>query len=426
MSVVAYNKLSVAKITELYHDLHKKYDAFQKMGLRLDMSRGKPSKQQLDLSSGLLDCLSHDDYTSCTGVDCRNYGGLDGIMEMKRIFADILDIDVTEVLVGGNSSLSMMFDNIASNMTHGVRDGIPWQRQGSIRFICPVPGYDRHFAMCDYFHIEMIPIPMKADGPDMDMVETLVSGDPLIKGMFCVPIFSNPDGCVYSDATVMRIAGLQPKAFDFRLYWDNAYCVHAFNGEVPKIPNILRECEKVNNPHMPLIFTSFSKVSFSGAAVSAIASSASNCQYILKRMNIQTVGPDKLNQLRHVRFFGDVQGVRGHMRKMAENIKPKFDAVDEILTRYLQGKEIAWWSKPNGGYFISFNSLNGCAKRIVQLCKEAGVTMTPAGATFPYGRDPFDSNIRIAPTYPTLDELKLAMEIFCAAVEIASLEKLME
>jgi DNA-binding transcriptional MocR family regulator len=280
--------------------------------------------------------------------------------------------------------------------------------------------------MCDYFHIEMIPVPMRPDGPDMDMVETLVSEDPMVKGMFCVPAFSNPDGCVYAPETVLRIARLQPKAFDFRLYWDNAYCVHAFEGEVPQLPNILRECEKAGSPHMPLMFTSFSKVSFSGAAVSAIASSVSNCQYILKRMGIQTVGPDKLNQLRHVRFFGDVAGVRAHMGKMAEHLRPKFDAVDAILTRNLTGKNIAWWTKPRGGYFVSFTALDGCAKRVVRLCQEAGVTMTAAGATYPYGRDPFDNNIRIAPTYPALEELKLAMEIFCVAVELAALEKLME
>ncbi len=408
-----------------YQNVKEKYDDYLSQGLSLDMSRGKPSIDQLNLSTPMLDCLNAESYISDSGVDCRNYGGLDGLVEMKKIFAGILNIETDEVVVGGNSSLSMMFDNIASNLSHGVRNGIPWSRQGAIKFICPVPGYDRHFSICEYFHIEMISVNMTPTGPDMDEVEKLVAEDPLIKGMWCVPIFSNPDGCVYSDKTVKRLANLKPAAEDFRLYWDNAYCVHHFTGDLPAIPNILEECEKAGNPNMPLIFTSFSKISFSGAGVAAMASSKSNVDFILQRLTMQTVGPDKLNQLRHVRFFKNVEGVHEHMKKMAEILKPKFDLVHEILTKNLGGKEIATWNKPNGGYFISFNTLDGCAKRVFSLCSQVGLTITTAGATFPYGNDPNNSNIRIAPTNPSLEELGEAIEIFTVAVQLASLEKLL-
>ena len=414
------------KLQERKRELEESFGQFRNRGLTLDMSRGKPSPEQLDLSNGLLTCLSEDDYVSSGSVDCRNYGGLDGIREMKQIFADILDIEADEVIVGGNSSLTMMFDNIASNMTHGVRDGNPWVSQGKVKFLCPSPGYDRHFSICEFFHIEMIPVTMTNDGPDMDQVERLAGSDPAIKGMWCVPVFSNPTGIVYSDDTVYRLAGLKTAAPDFRLYWDNAYCIHNFKGDRPQIPNILRQCEEAGNPNMPIIFTSFSKVSFSGAAVSAMAASKSNCDYIRQRLSMQSIGPDKLNQLRHVRFFGTTQGVYDHMRKQAQIIRPKFEAVFEILNRNLSGKGIARWNpEVRGGYFISFDAPEGCAKKIVSLCKQAGVTMTDAGATYPYGKDPHDSNIRIAPTYPSLDELKQAMEIFCVAVEMAAVDQLL-
>jgi len=387
------------------------------------MSRGKPGPEQLDLAAGMHTCLAENDYISSDGVDCRNYGVLDGLYEMKEIFAGLLDVSPDEVILGGNSSLSMMFDNIASNASHGVRDSIPWQRQGDIKFICPVPGYDRHFSICDYFHIKMVTVGMTPGGPDMDAVERLVESDPLIKGMWCVPIFSNPDGCTYSDDTVRRIANLKPAAHDFRIYWDNAYSVHHFRGDRPEIPCILRECEKSGNPHMPLVFTSFSKISFSGAAVSAMATSKSNCDFIRKRLAVQSVGPDKLNQLRHIRFFGNAEGVFKHLVKIADIIRPKFETVIQIFNENLSHLEIANWTDPSGGYFISFNTLPGCAAKTISLCKEAGITLTPAGATYPYGNDPNDSNIRIAPTYPSLGELKQAMEIFCVAVRIAALEK---
>ena len=420
-----YYELEQDELVRIYHSLQKQYEAYCHRNLKLDMSRGKPGADQLDLCGAMMNCLAKDDYMSSNNIDCRNYGGVDGIPEMTQLFADILDIDRDEVVVGGNSSLKMMFDNIAVNVSHGVRDGVPWQQQGTIKFICPVPGYDRHFSICQYFHIEMIPVEMTPDGPDMDTVERLVASDPLIKGMWCVPVFSNPDGYVYSDEVVRRIANLKPAAVDFRIYWDNSYTIHHFSGERPVIPNILRECEKAGNPNMPLIFTSFSKISFPGAAVAAIASSKSNCDFIRKRLTIQTIGPDKLNQLRHVRFFKDLNGVLAHMEKMAEILRPKFEVVLGTLQTELSGKGVATWTTPSGGYFVSLNTEEGCAKRTVALCKDAGIVMTGAGATFPYGKDPLDRNIRIAPSFPPIAELKTAMEVFCVCVQIAAIEKLL-
>ncbi|MCL1807413.1 MAG: aminotransferase class I/II-fold pyridoxal phosphate-dependent enzyme [Oscillospiraceae bacterium] len=399
-----------------------KHEEFKKRGLKLNMMRGIPSKAQLDLSKGLLTCLGDEDYLSEAGADCRNYGILDGLPEMKRIFADILNLTPGEIVVGGNSSLALMFDNVASNMSRGVREDQPWAAQGHVKFLCPSPGYDRHFTICDYFHIEMIPVSMKADGPDMDEIERLVSSDPMIKGIWCVPVFSNPTGIIYSDETIKRFANLKPAAHDFRIYWDNAYAIHQLQGEKRAIPNIVRECEKAGNPHMPMVFTSFSKVSFPGAAVTCIASSEENCEYIKKRLTAQTIGPDKLRQLMHVRFFGGVEGVYKHMAKHAEILRPKFALVEKILSENLSTVNGCGWTKPEGGYFVSFDTPEGKAKRVVALCKEAGVALTPAGATFPGGHDPKDSNIRIAPTFPPPEELKTAMEIFCNAVLLAASE----
>jgi len=408
------------------HDLLKReFDEICAKGKKLDMSRGKMDSVQLDLSSPMLWCLSEKDEWVSNGMDCRNYGGLDGIIEMKQIVADILGLEPPEVIVGGNSSLEMMFDNVGVNMSHGVRGGVPWQKQGEIKFICPVPGYDRHFRICEYFHIKMIPVEMLPTGPDMDVVEKLVKDDPMIKGIWCVPLFSNPSGCVYSDETVKRLANLTPAADDFRIYWDHAYCIHNFRGELPVIPNIIRECEKAGSPNMPLVFMSFSKISFCGAAVAGMASSKSNCEYVKERMFVQTVGPNKMNQLRHARFFEDLNGVLAHMKKMAEILRPKFEHVVGKLESNLGGKGIAEWNDPDGGYFISFNTLDNLAKRTVALCAEAGLTMTEAGATFPYGIDPRDRNIRIAPSYPSFDELKEAIEVFCVAVRLAAVEKLL-
>ena len=419
-----YSEMSKSAREAELSKVKTEYGRYKDMGLKLDMSRGKPGEDQLELANGMLTILGEKDYISAGGIDCRNYGGLEGIPEMKKIFADMLGIEPDEVIVGGNSSLATMFDNVSVNMSHGVRDGEPWMRQGKVKFLCPSPGYDRHFTICEYFHIEMITVPMTKYGPDMDIVEKLAAGDPMIKGMWCVPVFSNPDGIVYSDETVRRIAALKTAADDFRLYWDNAYCIHQIKGKPPVIPNILRECEAAGNPNMPLIFASFSKISMAGAGVACMAGSVSNCEYIRKRFFTQTIGPDKISQLRHVRFFKDRSGVLAHMEKMAVLLKPKFDTVLGALKSELGALGVGEWNEPEGGYFVSFNALEGCAKRVVELCKEAGVVMTGAGATFPYGKDPHDRNIRIAPTYPKIGELQKAMEIFCAAVKLASLEKL--
>ncbi|MCL2031194.1 MAG: aminotransferase class I/II-fold pyridoxal phosphate-dependent enzyme [Oscillospiraceae bacterium] len=418
-----YGAYTPAELASERDALTEQYESCKSRGLKLNMTRGVPSLAQLDLSRGLLTCLGDDEYMAEDGLDCRNYGGLDGIPEMKRIFAAILDLEPDEVIVGGNSSLALMFDNVASNMSHGVRDGAPWRSQGQPKFLCPSPGYDRHFSICQYFHIDMIPVKMTDEGPDMDTVEKLVSTDPMIKGMWCVPVFSNPTGLVYSDETVRRIARLKPAAADFRVYWDNAYAIHQFSGEKRRIPNLIRECAEAGNEHIPLVFASFSKVTFSGAAVTCIASSRSNCEFIKKRLSMQTIGPDKLRQLMHAKFFGGAEGVYAHMRKHAAILKPKFDLIEEILSARLGGRDAARWTTPEGGYFVSVNALPGCARRIVQLCAEAGVSLTPAGATYPYGRDPKDSNIRLAPTFPPLDELRQAMEVFCLAVKLASVEK---
>ena len=418
-----YAQMNTAELKSLRDELDRDFSKYKEKGKKLNMTRGVPSVEQLSLCNEMLTCLSTEDYIAANGIDCRNYGGLDGIPEMKKIFADLLDISSDEVIVGGNSSLALMFDNVAVNMSHGVRDGDPWQTQGHVKFLCPAPGYDRHFTICKYFHIEMIPVAMGNDGPDMDAVEKAVSSDPMIKGIWCVPKYSNPTGIVYSDETVRRFAKLKPAAGDFRIYWDNAYAFHYLGSSHAEIPNIIRLCEEAGNPNMPLVFASFSKVSFAGASVSCIASSKSNCDFIRQRLTVQTIGPDKLNQLRHARFFKDAPGVMAHMEKHAAILRPKFKLVSDTLSRELDGLGIAQWTEPKGGYFVSFDSLDGCAKKIVNLCAEAGVALTPAGATYPNGNDPKDSNIRIAPTFPPLAELGEALEIFCAAVKLASAEK---
>jgi DNA-binding transcriptional MocR family regulator len=397
-----------------------RHEEFKRRGLSLNMMRGNPGKKQLDLSKKLLTCLGDDDYLSRDGIDCRNYGILDGLPEMKSIFSDILGLERDEIIVGGNSSLALMFDNVASNMARGVREDVPWAAQGRVKFLCPSPGYDRHFAICDYFHIEMIPVAMTDNGPDMDEVERLVSSDPQIKGIWCVPYFSNPTGIVYSDETVLRFAKLRPAAGDFRIYWDCAYVIHHLYGERRRIPNIIRECEKAGNPHMAMVFASFSKVSFPGAAVTCLASGAENCRYIKKRLGIQTIGPDKMRQLMHVRFFGNAEGVYRHMEKHAAILRPKFELAGDILDRELSGLDGCDWTAPEGGYFISVNTPDGLAKRAAALCKEAGVALTPAGAAYPGGHDPKDRHIRLAPTFPPEDELRTAMEVFCNSVLLAA------
>ncbi|MDR0323537.1 MAG: aminotransferase class I/II-fold pyridoxal phosphate-dependent enzyme [Treponema sp.] len=421
-----FSEMSAAELKALKDELCKDFSGHKEKGKKLNMTRGVPSDEQLALCNEMMTCLSVNDYIAANGTDCRNYGGLDGIPEMKKIFADLLDITPDEVIVGGNSSLALMFDNVAVNMSHGVRDGEPWQKQGKVKFLCPSPGYDRHFTICKYFHIEMIPVSMGQEGPDMDVIEKLVSSDPMVKGVWCVPKYSNPTGIVYSEETVRRFAKLKPAAEDFRIYWDNAYAIHDLTETRKDIPNIIRLCEEYGNPNMPLVFSSFSKVSFAGAALACIASSKSNCEYIKQRLTAQTIGPDKLSQLRHARFLKDAKGVMAHMEKHAKILRPKFKLVSDTLRRELSGLGIAEWTEPAGGYFVSFDSLEGCAKRIVALCAEAGVALTPAGATYPEGNDPQDKNIRIAPTCPPLAELGEALEIFCTAVKLASAEKFLQ
>ena len=413
--MASYLDLTREEIEVRFEECRRQYDHFKSLGLRLDMSRGRPGSDQLDLSSGLLECLTERDYFAEDGADCRNYGGLDGISEMKRLFGDLLGARPDEVLVGGNSSLSLMFMCVS----------LLFGNAGGRKFLCPSPGYDRHFTICEHFGIEMIPIDMTPDGPDMAQVRRRAA-DPAVAGMWCVPVFSNPQGYVYSDETILELAALDFAAPDFRILWDNAYAVHQFEGEPLKPLNILRACQEKGVYDKVIMFTSFSKISFAGSGVAALAASPNNLEKIRSHMAVSTLGPDKINQLRHVRFFKDANGVHKHMKKHAALLRPKFDLVERQLTESLSGKGIAHWHRPRGGYFVPFDTLPGCAKRTVALCKEAGLTMTPAGATYPHGHDPQDRNIRIAPSAPQIAQLQEAMKLFCLAVELAALEKIMD
>lgn len=426
--MVPYRELSKEELLELKSSLEAKYQEFQSKNLKLDMSRGKPSIEQLDLTMEMMDVLnSHSDLTSEDGLDCRNYGGLDGIPEAKRLMQEIMEVGDEEIIIYGNASLNIMYDTISRSMTHGVMGSTPWCKLDKVKFLCPAPGYDRHFAICEFFGIEMITVPMTPNGPDMDIVEKLVHEDEAIKGIWCVPKYSNPQGYVYSDETVIRFANLKPAAKDFRIFWDNAYCVHHLYFDDPvEILNIVGECKKVGNPDMVYKFASTSKISFSGAGIAALVASKANIDDIKKQLAIQTIGYDKINQLRHARFFKNKAGVLEHMKKHAAIMRPKFEAVLNVLETELGGLEIGEWTKPKGGYFISFDSMEGCAKTIVAMMKDAGVVMTSAGATFPYGKDPKDSNIRIAPSFPPLEELELAAQIFTVCVKLASVNKLLE
>lgn len=425
--MAAYKNLSVEELKELKTKLDAEFEEVKARGLNLDMSRGKPSAEQLNLSMGMMDVLtSNTDLICQEGVDCRNYGVLDGITEAKQLLADMMEVPKQNIIIFGNSSLNVMYDQIARAMTHGVLGSTPWAKLDKVKFLCPVPGYDRHFAITEHFGIEMINVPMTATGPDMDIVEKLVAEDDAIKGIWCVPKYSNPQGITYSDETVRRFARLKPAAEDFRIYWDNAYGIHhLYEDKQDQLIEILEECEKAGNPNLAYKFSSTSKISFPGSGIAAIASSDENLAEIRKQMRVQTIGHDKVNQLRHARFFGDINGMVEHMRKHADILRPKFDAVLETLDRELGGLEIGSWIAPRGGYFISFDSMEGCAKAIVAKAKEAGLVMTGAGATFPYGKDPKDSNIRIAPSYPTLEDLKVAAEIFVLSVKIVSVDKLL-
>ena len=422
-----YHEMSKEELASLKEQLTAVYKEYQGKNLKLNMARGKPSSEQLDLSMPMLDVLnSKSDYMSVDG-DCRNYGVLTGIQEAKELMGGMMDAPAENIIMYGSSSLTLMYDTVSRSYSHGVMGNTPWCKLDKVKFLCPVPGYDRHFAITEFFGVEMINIPLHDDGPDMDMVEQYVNNDESVKGIWCVPLYSNPSGQSYSDEVVKRFANLKPAAKDFRIYWDNAYCVHHLYPDHPDhVLDILSECEKAGNPDMVYKFGSTSKVTFPGAGISAIATSKANIEDIKKQMNNQLISHDKMNQLRHVKFFGNVEGLKAHMAKHADILRPRFEAVDEILNKELKGLEIGAWTKPNGGYFVSFNAMDGCAKAIVSKCKEAGVVMTGAGATYPYGKDPHDSNIRIAPSFPTLDELKQAAEIFCVCVKLVSVEKLLE
>ena len=422
-----YSEMSREQLLDLKKELDKQYADIKAQGLALDMSRGKPAADQLDLSMEMMDVLSSSTDLKCeTGVDCRNYGVMDGIPEAKRLLGEISEVSPENIIIYGTSSLNVMFDTVARSMTHGVMGNTPWCKLDKVKFLCPVPGYDRHFAITEYFGIEMINVPMLPTGPDMDMVEDLVSKDEAIKGIWCVPKYSNPQGITYSDETVRRFARLKPAAKDFRIYWDNAYCVHhLYDIDQDHLIEILAECKRAGNPDMVYEFVSTSKVVFPGSGMAALAASTANVASIKKQMAVQTIGHDKVNQLRHVRFFGDNKGMEAHMKKHADLIRPKFEALISIMEEDLGGLDIAEWTNPKGGYFIGFDSMPGCAKEIVAKMKEAGVILTGAGATFPYHIDPQDKNIRLAPTFPTIDELKLASRVFTVCVRLVSAEKLL-
>ncbi|MBR4086214.1 MAG: aminotransferase class I/II-fold pyridoxal phosphate-dependent enzyme [Lachnospiraceae bacterium] len=422
-----YQELTREELLMLKEQLSAEYDEAKSKGLKLDMSRGKPGASQLVLSMPMLDVInSASDMKTVLGNDTRNYGDLDGIGECRRLMADMMSVKKDNVVVCGNSSLNIMYDTVSRSMTKGVNGSTPWAKLDKVKFLCPVPGYDRHFKITEYFGIEMINIPLYEDGPDMDLVEQYVNNDETVKGIWCVPKYSNPTGVTYSDEVVRRFANLRPAAEDFRIYWDNAYCIHhLYDDKQDEILNILEECEKAGNPNMVYMFASTSKVSFPGSGVSAVASSLENIEFIESQMTVQTIGHDKINQLRHARYFKDIQGMKEHMRKHADLMRPKFEAVIDVLEKELGELGIGSWTKPYGGYFISFDAMEGCAKAIVAKCKEAGVVLTGAGATYPYGNDPKDSNIRIAPSFPTPEEMAMATNLFVLCVKLVSIEKLL-
>lgn len=425
--VKKYTEMSKEELTSELASLKKEYEKYQAMEMTLDMSRGKPCKEQLDLSMGMMDVLSSDSDLICEdGTDCRNYGVLTGIDEAKELLSDMMENNPDNIIIFGNSSLNVMYDCISRSFTHGVMGNTPWCKLDKVKWLCPAPGYDRHFAITEYFGIEMIPVPMSPEGPDMDMIEKLVAEDESIKGIWCVPKYSNPQGYSYSDVTVRRFANLKPAAHDFRIYWDNAYGIHhLYDKEQDYLIEILAECKKAGNPDLVYKFASTSKITFPGSGIAAMATSLNNMEDIVKQMGFQTIGHDKVNQLRHVRYFKDIHGMVEHMKKQADILRPKFEAVENIFEENLGGLGIGEWTNPKGGYFISFDSMPGCAKKIVAYCKKAGVKLTGAGSTYPYHKDPTDSNIRIAPTYPSLADLKTAATLFTLCVKYVSVEKLL-
>ena len=422
-----YTELNRSELEKEYNRVLALYQEFLQAGLQLDMSRGKPSPEQLDLASGMVDVVARtDSFIVENGTDVRNYGNLDGIDEAKRLFSELLEVPEENIAVCGNSTVNLIYDQISQAMSHGICNSTPWQKLEKVKFLCPVPGYDRHFAICEYFGIEMIPVPLYDDGPDMAMIKSLVESDENIKGIWCVPKYSNPTGITYSDAVVHAFASLKPRAKDFRIFWDYAYCVHDWYDERDELLNIFSTCKLYGNEDLVYIFTSTSKISLSGSGISAVAASSKNLADIKQRLQVQRLGFDRVNQLRHVRFFRNVEGIYAHMQKHRAIMAPKFDTVFSLLDQELKTRGIISYYKPKGGYFISVNTLDGCAKRVYQLCKEAGVTLTTPGAAFPYNRDEKDATLRLAPSYPSLAELKKAMELFCLCVRLATLEKLLE
>lgn len=420
-----FEEMSADELKALKKELEAQYEEFKKKGLSLDMSRGKPNKVQLDVSKDLLDVLNSDsDMKASDGMETRNYGGLLGLPECRKLFGDLMEVDSRNVIVCGNASLEIMYDYIAQCMIFGC-GAEPWCKQGNIKFLCPAPGYDRHFGILNHFGIEMINIRMNDDGPDMDSIEEYVK-DSSVKGLFCVPKYSNPDGITFSDEVVRRFAALKPAAKDFRVIWDNAYIIHDINDTPDKLLNIFEAAKEYGSEDMFIEVCSTSKITFAGAGVSALAASDKNIEAIKSRMTIQTISHDKVNQLRHTRYFKNVDDIKAHMKKHAALLRPKFEAVTDGFAKAFEGTGIARWKNPNGGYFVSLYVMNGCAKRVGQLCKDAGLTLTTVGATYPYGIDPDDSNIRIAPSFPDVDELKLAVELLCICVKLAAVEKLLE
>ena len=415
------------EIRRIHREAQEQYEDFKDLHVQLNMARGKPCAEQLDLALGVLEALhARSEFANSDGDDCRNYGVWNGLPEMRAIFSKMLEVPADQIILGNNSSLQMMFDCISQGFTHGYSGCTPWARQEKVKFLCPAPGYDRHFAVTEYFGFEMIPIPMLKTGPDMDLIERLVAEDETIKGCWCVPKYSNPTGVTYSDETVRRFAALRPAAKDFRIMWDNAYCVHDLTDTPDTLLDLYGECLKNGTEDNVLFFASTSKISFSGSGVAVMGMSEKNLAWAKKFLSMQTIGFDKINQLRHVRFFGSAEGMKAHMAKHKALIQPRFELVLNMLEKELGGLGIASWTRPNGGYFFSLNVLPGCAKRVVSLCKEAGVTLTGAGASFPYGIDPEDSNIRIAPTYPSMEDLEKAAEILCLCVKLAAVEKLLQ
>jgi len=422
-----YAELTKEELLELKKSLKAEYKAMQNRDLKLDMSRGKPSQEQLDISMGLMDVLTSDkDLMSENGSDCRNYGVLDGIPEAKELMGDMMEVPADNLIIYGNSSLNIMYDCISRSYTHGVMGSTPWCKLDKVKFLCIVPGYDRHFAITEYFGFENVCIPMLESGPDMDMIEKLVQNDDSIKGIWCVPKYSNPTGNSYSDEVVRRFARLKPAAKDFRIYWDNAYTIHhLYDLDQDHLIEILAECKRAGNPDLVYKFASTSKVTFPGSGIAALATSLNNLEDIKNQLKNQTIGHDKVNQLRHVRYFKDIHGMVEHMNKHADSLRPKFEMVIETLEKELGGLGIASWTKPKGGYFISFDTMNGCAKEVVLKCKKAGVVMTGAGATFPGGKDPDDKNIRIAPSFPPVGDLEIAANLLCLCTKMAAVDKLL-